>query len=79
MLLARKRQDLIAEKCQRLIDIIEEQDLLKSHSLETGVRLQVDSTNNVVQPVEEQFQLNSTALEENEQCTEQGSTSIFYS
>jgi len=72
LLLARRRKDLLIEKCQRLTDVIEEQDVLESHNPEAGVRIQADSTNNVVQPVEEQLQLNSTALKVNEQCEEQG-------
>ncbi|KAG5579747.1 hypothetical protein H5410_050374, partial [Solanum commersonii] len=67
LLLARRRKDLLIEKRQRLTGVIEEQDLLESHNPEAGVRIQADSTNNVVQPVEEQLQLNSTALEGNEQ------------
>ncbi|WMV45095.1 hypothetical protein MTR67_038480 [Solanum verrucosum] len=63
LLLARRRKDLLIEKRQRLTDVIEEQDVLESHNPEVGVRIQADSTNNVVQPVEEQLQLNSTALE----------------
>ncbi|KAH0635868.1 hypothetical protein KY289_035783 [Solanum tuberosum] len=62
-LLARRRKDLLIEKRQRLTDVIEEQDVLESHNPEVGVRIQADSTNNIVQPVEEQLQLNSTALE----------------
>ncbi|KAG5607973.1 hypothetical protein H5410_029465, partial [Solanum commersonii] len=62
LLLARRKKDLLIEKCQRLTDVIEEQDVLESHNPEAGVRIQADSTNNVVQPVEEQLQLNSTAL-----------------
>ncbi|WMV54615.1 hypothetical protein MTR67_048000 [Solanum verrucosum] len=62
LLLARRRKDLLIEKRQRLTDVIEEQDVLESHNPEAGVRIQADSTNNVVQPVEEQLQLNSTAL-----------------
>ncbi|WMV25132.1 hypothetical protein MTR67_018517 [Solanum verrucosum] len=62
LLLARRRKDLLIEKRQRLTDVIEEQDMLESHNPEAGVHIQVDSTNNVLQPVEEQLQLNSTAL-----------------
>ncbi|WMV53470.1 hypothetical protein MTR67_046855 [Solanum verrucosum] len=61
LLLAKRRKDLLIEKRQRLTDVIEEQDVLESHNPEVGVRIQTDSTNNVVQPVEEQLQLNSTA------------------
>ena len=71
LFLARKRQDLIVAKRQCLTDVIEEEDFLESHIPDTGVCIQVDSTNNVVQPAEEQLQLNSSALEENEQCAEQ--------
>ncbi|XP_049387464.1 uncharacterized protein LOC125851760 [Solanum stenotomum] len=74
LLLARRRKDLLIEKRQRLTDVIEEQDVLESHNPEAGVRIQADSTNNVVQPVEEQLQLNSTALKVNEQCEEQDSS-----
>ncbi|XP_049414598.1 uncharacterized protein LOC125877309 [Solanum stenotomum] len=74
LLLARRRKDLLIKKRQRLTDRIEEQDVLESHNPEAGVRIQADSTNNVVQPVEEQLQLNFTALEVNEQCEEQDSS-----
>ncbi|KAG5590661.1 hypothetical protein H5410_041175 [Solanum commersonii] len=67
LLLARRRKDLLIEKCQRLTDVIKEQDLLEAHNPEVGVHIQADSTNNVVQPVEEQLQLNSSSLEVNEQ------------
>ncbi|KAH0741398.1 hypothetical protein KY290_034441 [Solanum tuberosum] len=67
LLLAKRRKNLLIEKRQRLTDVIEEQDVLESHNPEVGVRIQADSTNNVVQPVEEQLQLNSTALKVNEQ------------
>ncbi|WMV09205.1 hypothetical protein MTR67_002590 [Solanum verrucosum] len=62
LLLARRRKDLLIEKRQRLTDVIEERDVLESHNPEAGVHIQADSTNNVVQPVEEQIQLNSTSL-----------------
>ncbi|KAG5611012.1 hypothetical protein H5410_022293 [Solanum commersonii] len=58
----RKKKGSTDRKRQRLTDVIEEQDLLESHNPEAGVCIQVDSTNNVVQPVEEQLQLNSTPL-----------------
>ncbi|WMV24701.1 hypothetical protein MTR67_018086 [Solanum verrucosum] len=63
LLLAKRRKDLLIEKHQHLTDVIEEQDVVESHNPEVGVRIQADLTNNVVQPVEEQLQLNSTALE----------------
>ena len=72
LLLARRRKDLLIKKRQCLTDVIEEQDVLESHNPEARVRIQANSTNNVVQPVEEQLQLNSTALKVNEQCKEQG-------
>ncbi|XP_049390290.1 uncharacterized protein LOC125854758 [Solanum stenotomum] len=74
LLLAKRRKDLLNEKRQRLTDVIEEQDVLESHNPEVGVRIQADPTNNVVQPVEEQLQLNSTAHKVNEQCEEQDSS-----
>uniref|UniRef100_M1DIC9 Uncharacterized protein n=1 Tax=Solanum tuberosum TaxID=4113 RepID=M1DIC9_SOLTU len=68
LLLARRRKDLLIKKRQRLTDVIEEQDVLESHNSEAEVHIQADLTNNVVQPVEKQLQLNSTALKVNEQC-----------
>ncbi|KAH0636220.1 hypothetical protein KY289_036135 [Solanum tuberosum] len=42
LLLAKRRKDLLIENRQRLTDVIEEQDLLESHNLEAGVRIQAD-------------------------------------
>ncbi|KAG5580277.1 hypothetical protein H5410_050904 [Solanum commersonii] len=63
LLLARRITYLMIEKRQRLTYVIEEQYMLESHNPKIGVRIHAKSTNNIVQPVEEQLQLNSIALE----------------
>ena len=53
LLLTKRRKELITKKRQHVTDVIEEQELLESRSPEIGVYIQVDSTNNVVQPLEQ--------------------------
>jgi len=79
LLLTRRRNDITRlirsiEKGQRLTYVIEEQHLLEPRNPEVGVHIQDDSTKHVAQnpEVEEQVQLNSTTIEVNEQCEEQG-------